>query len=119
MNEHLEGWCTDPFGRHEARWMSQGVPTVLVRDSGVESHDDPPDEPWSQEPEQIAPAGPPGSTRRADDSQLEYFDPQRLVDAASTSIDITSPSWPVLWPLHRHYWRPSKRRSRDDDRRQQ
>lgn len=35
-----EGWCPDPFGRHESRWMSAGVPTSLVRDDGVESHDD-------------------------------------------------------------------------------
>ena len=31
----LEGWCTDPFGLHEARWLSDGVPTKLVRDNGV------------------------------------------------------------------------------------
>jgi hypothetical protein len=37
-----EGWCPDPFGRHEARWLSGGEPTDLVRDGGVESHDEPP-----------------------------------------------------------------------------
>jgi hypothetical protein len=36
-----EGWCPDPFGRHQSRWMSAGSPTSLVRDDGVESHDDP------------------------------------------------------------------------------
>ena len=40
----LEGWCTDPFGRHEARWLSDGTPTKLVRDGDVESYDDPPEE---------------------------------------------------------------------------
>jgi hypothetical protein len=45
-----EGWYTDPYGRHEARWLSDGVPTVLVRDGGVESHDDPPDTPPTQTP---------------------------------------------------------------------
>ena len=51
-SEHLEleGWCTDPFGRHEARWLSQGTPTKLVRDGGVESYDDPPDEEPTHEP---------------------------------------------------------------------
>jgi len=44
MEECLEGWYTDPFGRHEARWISSGRPTLLVRDGDVESHDDPPDE---------------------------------------------------------------------------
>jgi hypothetical protein len=43
-----EGWYTDPWGHHEARWMSDGVPTKLVRDSGLESYDDPPDTPPSQ-----------------------------------------------------------------------
>ena len=31
-----EGWYTDPYGRHEARWMSAGTPTRLVRDGEVE-----------------------------------------------------------------------------------
>jgi hypothetical protein len=38
----LEGWHTDPYGRHEARWLSEGHPTKLVRDGEVESYDDPP-----------------------------------------------------------------------------
>jgi hypothetical protein len=50
----LEGWCTDPFGRHEARWMSDGVPTKLVRDQkGAESYEDPPDEEWTVTPTPI------------------------------------------------------------------
>ncbi len=51
--EDEEGWFTDPFGRHEARWFSQGTPTKLVRDHEVESYDDPPDEEPSQEPQRI------------------------------------------------------------------
>ena len=38
-----QNWCVDPFGRHEARWFSQGNPTALVRDDGVESQDPPPE----------------------------------------------------------------------------
>jgi hypothetical protein len=53
--KELEGWCTDPFGRHEARWLSEGTPTKLVRDGEVESYDDPPDEEPSHEPELIEP----------------------------------------------------------------
>jgi hypothetical protein len=34
-----EGWCTDPWGIHEARWLSAGVPTALVRDGGIEARD--------------------------------------------------------------------------------
>jgi hypothetical protein len=43
--ESAEGWCTDPFERHEARWMSDGTPTKLVRDGEVESYDPPDEEP--------------------------------------------------------------------------
>ena len=38
-----QGWYKDPFGAHEARWISGGKPTRLVRDGAVESHDDPPE----------------------------------------------------------------------------
>jgi hypothetical protein len=34
-----QGWCTDPYGLHEARWMSAGQPTKLVLDQGKESYD--------------------------------------------------------------------------------
>ena len=44
-----EGWYRDPFGIHEDRWMSQGKPTKLVRDSGTESYDPPPDLPLPAE----------------------------------------------------------------------
>ena len=51
--EHAEGWYTDPFGRHEARWMSDGAPTKLVRDGDVEAYDDPPDEEPSVTPTMV------------------------------------------------------------------
>jgi hypothetical protein len=35
----LEGWYTDPYQRHEDRWISRGVPTRLVRDLGIEGDD--------------------------------------------------------------------------------
>jgi hypothetical protein len=37
-----EGWCLDPYGRHELRWYSAGRPTALVRDGRLEGHDEPP-----------------------------------------------------------------------------
>jgi hypothetical protein len=52
--EHAEGWFTDPFGRHEARWMSDGSPTKLVRDGDEESYEDPPDEEPTVTPTRIA-----------------------------------------------------------------
>ncbi len=59
MVEREEGWYTDPFARHDARWMSDGTPTKLVRDGDVESYDAPPDEeptvtPTRIEEEQVA-----------------------------------------------------------------
>jgi hypothetical protein len=52
-NQDQEGWFTDPFGRHEARWLSNGTPTKLVRDGEKESYDDPPAEEPSRTPERI------------------------------------------------------------------
>jgi hypothetical protein len=54
-HQEQEGWFTDPFGRHEARWLSDGTPTKLVRDGGVESYDEPPDEEPTTAPERIEP----------------------------------------------------------------
>ena len=39
---NAQNWCQDPFGQHQARWFSNGIPTALVRDDGVESQDPPP-----------------------------------------------------------------------------
>jgi len=64
-----EGWFTDPFGRHEARWLSDGTPTKLVRDGSLESYDDPPDEEPTHEPQRIVVEVPPdggADLRRAD-----------------------------------------------------
>ena len=41
-----EGWYVDPFARHELRWFSDGTPTALVRDAGVDGHDEPPAATW-------------------------------------------------------------------------
>jgi hypothetical protein len=41
---HAEGWYHDPYGIHSDRWISDGHPTSLVRDQGVESRDEPPPE---------------------------------------------------------------------------
>lgn len=39
MDNAVEGWYVDPFGRYDERWFSAGVPTTLVRDAGREAHD--------------------------------------------------------------------------------
>lgn len=64
MDQDLQsGWYTDPWELHQARWMSAGKPTKLVRDEGVESYDELPSAPPTHIPERIAE---PVSTR-ADD----------------------------------------------------
>ena len=52
-NQDLEGWFTDPYAVHEARWLSDGQPTKLVRDGEVESYDEPPSGAPSVVPERI------------------------------------------------------------------
>lgn len=39
-----QGWYRDPYGLHEDRYFSGGLPTKLVRDGQRESYDLPPDE---------------------------------------------------------------------------
>jgi len=39
---NAQNWCPDPIGGHEARWFSDGLPTALVRDHGIEGQDPPP-----------------------------------------------------------------------------
>jgi hypothetical protein len=44
MTPEPHGWYVDPFGRHEARYFSEGKPSKLVRDGGRETYDPPPSE---------------------------------------------------------------------------
>jgi hypothetical protein len=90
-----EGWFTDPWGRHEARWISLGKATDLVRDGHVEAHDPPPNAPPTVTPALI-PAEAPGQIgardlRRADEAERETVDPgklrERLVDAAEEAFE--------------------------------
>ena len=80
-----EGWFKDPYQRHEARWMSNGSPTALVRDAGVESNDTPPDGPLAVELEPVEVEAIPGDgsdLKRADDAEAQEFGPGALMDAA-------------------------------------
>lgn len=52
-DEDLEDWYTDPFGRHEARWMSHGIPTGRVRDGRTEDTDPVLDEPFTTKPMRV------------------------------------------------------------------
>ena len=51
----IEGWYKDPFGKHAARWFSDGTQTALVRDAGgVTSQDVPPSRTYAGELELVA-----------------------------------------------------------------
>jgi hypothetical protein len=90
-----EGWFTDPYGHHEARWMSAGVPTGLVRDGAVESTDPPPDGPPASVPVRIQAESPGGTAgadlQRADDAERAGPpDPHASTDAAEAAVDGTA-----------------------------
>jgi hypothetical protein len=95
-----EGWFTDPFLLHEERWLSNGRPTKLVKDGGVESFDVPPDRPPTETPTRI----------EADPKATEGSDLQRA-DGAQTG-DVVDPSAfrMVAWdsfgsgPITQHLW---------------
>jgi hypothetical protein len=78
-----EGWYTDPYGRHEARWLSMGTPTKLVRDGEVESYEDPPDSPPTREAIKIE--APPDSETAADTLRADGGDPDAM--PSITEID--------------------------------
>lgn len=50
VTEEIEGWCTDPYARHETRSLSEGKSTDLVRDQAREGRDPVPDEPFRVAP---------------------------------------------------------------------
>jgi hypothetical protein len=90
MNESMEGWYSDPYQRHEARWMSQGTPTQLVRDGDIEGSDPVGGEPFAVTPTRIEGEGlhDGSDMKRADDAELEGpFDPQASVRAAWDVFD--------------------------------
>jgi len=81
-----EGWYQDPFQLHEARWISDGAPTALVRDRGVESQDPPPETTFDGKLEPVPEDAPADGEdlRRADEEEAgsAIFDPNAAVGAA-------------------------------------
>jgi hypothetical protein len=70
-HETLEGWYTDPYALHEARWLSNGKATKLVRDGEATSYDEPPGGEFTRVPEPIEPEPDtgPADLLRADDAE--------------------------------------------------
>ena len=91
MAEPFEGWYTDPYALHEARWMSDGIPTPLVRDGTVEGHDPAPDEPFKVTPVRLGDDAKPNDAadlRRADDAERgPTYDPQKAARGAWDAYD--------------------------------
>ena len=72
-----EGWCADPHRRHEARWISDDIPTDLVRDGQIESARPPPDTPDDDDLRCLA------DTSRHDGSDLRRTDEAQLQESKS------------------------------------
>ena len=92
-----EGWYQDPYAIHEDRWMSQGRPTKLVRDAGIESYESPPDLPL---PDVLVPAtsaasGDSDPRRSGDASQEDPYSAKRarraVLDALSGGAIVDEP----------------------------
>ena len=93
----MEGWHTDPYGRHEARWMSRGTPTSLVRDGGIESSDPVEDMPFERTPVAVRTDGVHGGSDlyRSDDANR-----QPLPDADRyKTMAFDTMARPELWPV--------------------
>jgi hypothetical protein len=94
--ENLEGWCTDPYALHDARWLSDGKPTKLVRDGDVTSYDGPPTGPWVKAPELLE-ADPVATyghdLARADAAESgDFYDNKRALWAAGDQLAAQPPS---------------------------
>jgi hypothetical protein len=81
---HAEGWYRDPYGVHEDRWFSDGTPTALVKDAGVEGKDPPPAGEPAQPLVVSTPAAPgsPDDLRRAGETA-----PATKADQVTTMMD--------------------------------
>jgi hypothetical protein len=85
------GWFFDPYHLHEYRYFSAGAPTKLVRDSGHESYDPPPDTPLTAPPVPATPSAGPWhdgtDMRRADDAgRAAPYDRRAACQVATTAI---------------------------------
>jgi hypothetical protein len=87
-----EGWYVDPYDIHEARWVSAGVPTALVRDDDVETQDPPPSIGSTGQLQELEEAVPHdgGDLLRADSADGESFDPEAAEDAGWGSFGPSS-----------------------------
>ena len=90
-----QGWYHDPYRVHEDRYFSDGHPTKLVRDSGVECYDEPPPGPPEVELVEVrdAESGDASDMHRADELAAvgAVFDKKAAFWAALDSVAIYHP----------------------------
>lgn len=86
--KEMEGWYTDPYRRHEARWMSQSHPTRLVRDGNFEGSDPMADEPFEVRPTRIEghPVTDGSDLLRADKEEMESSYSAKADDLAAFGL---------------------------------
>jgi hypothetical protein len=98
VRAQAEGWYHDPYGVHEDRWFSRGIPTKLVRDDGQEAYDEPPDAPLPEG--ELIPAGT-GETEQRDGTDLRRADeacddsPYSAAAARRAAFDVWNIGWPI------------------------
>lgn len=80
-----QGWCTDPWGLHDARWFSDGTPTGLVRFGNEEKVEPVPESDWTVQP---APFVPDGNGEQADPN-----DQPQVGEAAPQVSEWSDPEW--------------------------
>ena len=89
-----QGWYQDPFGIHELRYFSQGLPTKLVRDGKAESYDLPPDRllpDGDLVPAAEGAAATDGADlHRADEASTDPYDAAKARRAAFDAFDLTA-----------------------------
>ena len=87
-----EGWYVDPYRIHEARWISAGTPTALVRDGDVEAQDPPPSTTYAGRLEELAETVPEDGDDllRADSEDSKSFDPDEAEGAAWNAFGLSS-----------------------------
>jgi len=93
------GWFRDPYGRHEARWFSEGRPTSLVRDGAREGTDPPTGQVSGSDPAatpvpENAPTGASDLRRSDEENGRALPEGDRYGTMASDTMARTS-KWPV------------------------
>lgn len=82
-----QGWFSDPWELHEARYFSAGTATKLVRDGLVEAYEDPPDRPNVREPVPLDKENTdPTDLRRADEAERGAMDYSETAEVMLTAM---------------------------------